>query len=370
MKTTKPTTPNAPTMPTPDAGKKYDQSQFHSVYAATLEIRSKRTGQLRAHHKAAIVAAVETHKARAIHAANIRTNTPATDTTTPAQRMKKTLRQLAVLIGNYHHTNIKPLYSSRRASVVYGEASAGVDYNAYSKSYGHAARWMNAGARIETRDGHRVIVLQNHRGKDVATYPARELFTLYITKRLSHAGTLDGDLYIVPTMKRNGHTTRGDRYRYDEKRGQFVKSGIAVEFDKPDGTGKYYEHGKTYRACVAEHARKWGHYQHEQYQAQQRRDANELQRQQNAKIKRAARLIAKLCPKLRVTFEDARAVGYCSAGIEAYCKRRHLPTDATDAATIRRAEAINPVQAHAPNGEKVIQYAAQRAATEMLRRHN
>lgn len=359
------TTPStAAAMPKPSKGNHYDRNQFDGITRAIKEVKISRSGTTSAAEKEAIRAAVARHNAR-----NARRNAAAVQrTTTPAQRLQASYEILARKIGTYHHKNIAPLYRSERASVEYGEASAGVDYNAYSKSYGHAARWMNAGARIEAQDGQRVIVLQNYRGKDVATYPARELFRLYVTKRLSHAGTLDGDLYIVPTMKRKGHTIRGDRYRYDEKRGQFVKSGIAVEFDAPGSTRKYYEHGKNLKECKAEHARKVALYQQQQREKIARERASELERTQRAKIERAARLIARLCPKLEILFSDARAVGFCETGIKAYCDRRGLPTDRTDAATIRRAEAHNPPTNTSYTGERVIQHAARRAAVEMLTR--
>jgi hypothetical protein len=362
-------------LPTPDKGHHYDRRDFTSVNHATQRIRGHYTGKISAAQKAAIRTAVVRHNARQIGNEFSHRTSP---TTTPAERMEAKLRELAVWIGE-HHANVAPLYKSERGSVVYGERQFCTDYNAYSKSYGHPAQWYNAGARIEGTAGNRVIILQDYKGRDHAVYPVRALWKLYISGKLTDAGMLDGDLYSVITRTRknpNGGTriiTAVTRYHYDVLRAKFVKTGYARLMPDPRGEGRkyyeYYEHGASVREIQEAHARKVALYEAKQRQNKAINAYNQSDEATRRKAERAARLIARMCPNLQITMDDARAVGFCDAGIKAYCQRRHLPTDFTDAATLRRAEKLNPPTSSTYSAARVIQRVAERTAVELVINH-
>jgi len=233
-------------------------------------------------------------------------------------------RSLAVTLGESYHNNIAPLYSSSRASVCYGAGGTeGVDYDAYSKSYGYAARWKDAGARIEGQ----TIILENYKANE----KARFVFP-FKTTRLSTLTTnkdilLHGDLYA---LKQKG----GSYVRYALVKGKLVKSGVAVS--ATDSAGKaYFEHGRTIKECQAE--------------AQRKRDlvaeAAKI-KALNAKMQRKARLLARLSTKLTANFTDARSVGHCNAGILSWCTSRGIdPNGSVSLSTLshdadRRAQLV------------------------------
>jgi hypothetical protein len=85
-------------------------------------------------------------------------------------------------------------------------------------------------------------------------------------------------------------------------------TGVAMRCDC-NGTG-YWEHGLTVEQCVAEAAHKT------ELDNLRRRAVRETQREQ-----RRLRLLSRISSRILVTRDDARAIGACAAGINAWCAR-------------------------------------------------
>jgi hypothetical protein len=109
------------------------------------------------------------------------------------------------------------------------------------------------------------------------------------------------------------------------RRKRLVKLGVAVQFPRVDGSGTYWEHGASVNECRRER-------EYKQVIHEGRADGREL----SARINRMARLIARLCGKLQLSYEDARAVGYCEAGNRGWCKQHGInPVKGTTLAQVR-----------------------------------
>lgn len=257
-----------------------------------------------------------------------------------ARLQEEKRKAFALAVGEAYHSRIADLYKSARASVIYGKGGTdGVDNNAYAKSYGHPARWKDAGARIE--DG--VIILEDYKGKEVARV------SVDLKKRremqFSHPALIGGDLFCI--LRPGGRMPIADRYDVD---GQ--KNGVAVRMPTPDGAGEYWEHGKTVSACAAERKHKI-----KALQVQAFVSANQ------SKVDRAARLIARLCDELPVTFADARAAGHCEQGIKGWCSRHGI--DPSGRATLGQIKA-------ADNGSlamAVVRQVAKTCAVKLIQEH-
>ena len=110
----------------------------------------------------------------------------------------------------------------------------------------------------------------------------------------------------------------GDMYAIEVHSGVFnryapsgIATGLAVVMPNPYKPGTmYYEHGRDMHEIKEEYRRKL--------------DIAQLSAKAEAIKKesaRAVRLIVRIVKNSPVSFADARAVGYCRAGIESFCNR-------------------------------------------------
>lgn len=267
---------------------------------------------------------------------------------------KSKRKPLAVEIGVAFHNRIANLYTSSRASVVYGHGGQKeTDWNAYAKSYGFPANWQNAGAYITGYGKSGRIVLETSRGTKKAELPMPPKGAVISL----HRGLIHGDLFLIE--RKIGDVRVATRYGPVMRNRIAVgyrKTGVAVCFSLtpeqseygvfPNGHNTtYWEHGKTIEECRREFARK-----------AELTVQKIAEKKTSAKIQRAAALIARLCGNLTVTHADARAVGYCEAGIAGFAQKHDLSPDQV---TIQRLRATGD-----PMTEKVIAFAATRAARE------
>jgi hypothetical protein len=233
-----------------------------------------------------------------------------------------------LLLAYSYHRHITPLFASSRAEIVWGRAPVPVtDWHAYSKSYGRPANYVNAAYEVGYTAGEPVVILHSARGKtlQVPLVPGADY---------SHPSLLDGDLYAIE--KRPGIVLR-----YSLKDGI---TGYAVHYPTTQGLEAYWEHGATLDECRRERERKLALARVAQIQG---------------RAARKARLIARLCGALTCTVDDARAVGYCRAGIDAFCARYGL---LGGAATVTQLRATQDAQV-----ARVIEQAARRVATQEAR---
>ncbi|MDD5551360.1 MAG: hypothetical protein PHS34_08880, partial [Candidatus Omnitrophica bacterium] len=106
----------------------------------------------------------------------------------------------------------------------------------------------------------------------------------------------------------SGSKTRRTRWMLDTKKMKLVKSGIAVK--NADGT---WEHADTMDGIAVarqEKARKIAEEKHSQ------------------KVEKLTKRIEKLCKKIVLTYEDAKKLNYCDAGIQGFLRSIGLPIDA------------------------------------------
>lgn len=125
--------------------------------------------------------------------------------------------------------------------------------------------------------------------------------------RLTINGQLSRDVYAI-------HRHRGVVQRFDAA-GKSV--GYAVQTDYG------WEHGATMAEIKREIAHK-----------RQIAEAKKLQAQKTARQLRATRLIVRLCRNMALNFEDARAVGYCVAGINDWRAKNNINGDTVRACDI------------------------------------
>jgi hypothetical protein len=210
---------------------------------------------------------------------------------------------LATAIGEAYHRNISPLYRSQRGGVDYGPGGNECKtwpYKGTQKRF--PAVWHNAGARWATEHNKRpVLVLSDSKNNLVATIQLpRSLRTIGLL------GCIHGDAYS--TLIKPGVRRRFDR---DGK-----TTGLAVRCDC-NGT-KYWEHAATVEQCHAEAARKV------ELDTLRRRAVRETQREQ-----RRLRLLSRISARILVTRDDARSIGACNAGIDAWCARAGITAEQT-----------------------------------------
>jgi hypothetical protein len=210
---------------------------------------------------------------------------------------------LAIDLAKSYHAHIEHVYQSKRASIHLGQAQSRTDWDAYSKRYGYPANWVDAGVTVAL-DATRgpLATIHTSRNKHI-TLP------LHRHARYDHPTLLDGDLYAT---ERHGIIER-----YDSRD---RKTGIALRIPAIAGEPVTYEHGRNIAECRAEYERK----------LQIRRDkAVALLHDTDYRTRRKARLVAHLCRNLTCTIDDARSVGYCRAGIDAFRSRHGLGEQAT-----------------------------------------
>ncbi len=210
---------------------------------------------------------------------------------------------LAVRLARTYHARIAPIYQSSRATIEYGPAQDMVDWDAYSKAYRHPARWRNPGvtARYSQERGP-VAEIETSRGKGVVISIHRHVV-------YGHPALLDGDLYAI---ERHGVI---ERYNPNDQ-----KTGVALRIPAMAGEAETFEHGADIAECRAEYERKM---------EMRRQKALQLLHDPDYRRQRKARLIARLCGGLACTVEDARSLGYCRAGIDAFRDRYGLMDTAT-----------------------------------------
>jgi hypothetical protein len=259
---------------------------------------------------------------RAAHLAQI------LDAPTEADRLLHAIYDpLALSLARSYHAHISPIYQSSRASINIGQAEQQKSWNEYSKSYKFPAVWTDAGVTVHLDAAcGPIATIHTSRNKDIPLPILRGV-------RYDHPALLDGDLYAT---ERHGIIIE----RYDAKD---RKTGIAMRIPAIAGLSVAYEHGKDIAECRAEYERK----------LQIRRDkAIALLHDTDYRAKRKARLVARLCGRLTCTIDDARAVGYCRAGIDAFRRRYGMGETAT-VAELRRTRDAQAL--------RVVSYAASRA---------
>ena len=166
-----------------------------------------------------------------------------------------------------------------------------------------AGRWGYSKGLIGT-GGAGEIIIESNRGAKAAQF---RLDLRSTNKMLTdHKALIDGDLY--------GIYRHGVIERYKLRGSKVVKAGIAIQMPLPaDPTQSYWEHGANIQVVRQEH-------QHKCLQMERERYAQQHPKQ----ILRAARLVARLCNKMEVTYEDARELSYCDAGIRGWCAKRGI----------------------------------------------
>jgi len=224
-------------------------------------------------------------------------------------------RDLALACAKSYHARIADLYTSKYASIEYGQAEQQKEWDRYAKSYHYPCVYTNAGVTTTLDDSLTPrAVLHPVRGNDI-TLP------LHPDANYHHLALLSGDLYArTRTIAGAQIVTRYDHR--DRVTGIAVRlpipEGIVVAHPSQEYPGTYWEHGPSVAACRAEWEAK-----------RQRAEAQRLKAAITRRQERKARLIARLCAKLPVTYADARSVGYCAAGIGAFQARWQLGETAT-----------------------------------------
>lgn len=236
------------------------------------------------------------------------------DMRTPEAKTAKRQRikfAAACAIGESYHDHIGALYTSQRASVIYGHGGTKqTDWHAYSKSYKYPANWQDAGARIESR----TLIIETSRGTEKARLPMPAVNALLVT----HSDALThGDLF----GRRRAGGNIVDRFNVHGK-----PIGIAVEFpDIFNPTVQYWEHGNSIADCEVARQEKITH-----------AAAKAAAARETKKESRRLRLLARISTAVLVTRADGRAIGACQAGIDGWCSRMNITTDALPARDVVR----------------------------------
>ena len=202
---------------------------------------------------------------------------------------------------------ISPQYSSQRATWSHGrEQQEQTDWQAYSKSYGRPANWINPAYDVTVKyaDGIYTIAARivSVRGK-VTVLP------LDTRNCYRHPAQLANDLFCRMTVD-------PDLVERFDVRGRMV--GVALKVSTA------WEHGADRAECEAETLRKTRLAGERELLA--KRAA--LTALQTARRDRRARLFARLS-QVQVGFADVRGAGACAAGISSWCAAHKIATDAT-----------------------------------------
>lgn len=206
---------------------------------------------------------------------------------------KKWVRNRTLRIQAQAGTN-DPAYIKARAVIAYRDyGTADSRYDGPNSSYGQAvASRAEAHAKLRT-----------------VSAPSGAI------PRHEHPGSLPGDLYLT---RQPGSYYR--RYGWDGKlRGLTMRRAVEIALKSTwpvalDPDGRYWEHGASVVEILAE---------------EQRKREIALQKRADVRADRAARLLARVSDRVTATREDARAVGACVAGIEAYCSAHALGESVT-----------------------------------------
>lgn len=125
---------------------------------------------------------------------------------------------------------------------------------------------------------------------------------------IQHRANLPGEYSVALDRQ-----TR-QRYAWHEKSAKFQPCGVAMLLPGIEhGARKYWEHGETVEACIAERQRKLD-------------IAIERERRYDRthRSERRARLVAKICHRAMVDAEMIHARGACWAGIAAWCRAHQI----------------------------------------------
>jgi len=242
---------------------------------------------------------------------------------------KQKLNNLIMKIAESFHTHVAALYISKRGDVSFGTGGQFEIEWCYAKSYGHPARWKNAGVRIAQRDRRQTIIIENYRAREVATIPLK-----LIPKNAKFEGLLYGDLFAVPTDKADVFQRYAPVFGKGKDKTKiidFKPTGLAVKMLNTK-LETYYEHGQTIFECLRENKRK--------LDIARQNDEKPVSPQEA----RAYRLASKLVKNLTITRETVRATGACEAGIKAWLKARKINADkkALKLTQIKRADRNAP----------------------------
>ena len=234
----------------------------------------------------------------------------------------KTYGAMAMECAESYHSHIHALYTSKHSDGIrYGGAETEKRWDVYSKRYGFPCIYSNAGVTVSVDDALVPTVhLHPTRGNQID-------LPLHADGVYSHSSLLDGDLYAkVRTVLGVQIVTR-----YDARD---KATGVAVPLPDPrDDSKRYWEHGKSVAECRTEWERKRKLYEGARLKAAITR-----------KQERKARLVARLCGKLPVSITDARAVGYCTSGIDGFRQRYGIGETATVAQLRGTGDArVNPI---------------------------
>jgi len=209
--------------------------------------------------------------------------------------------------GRSWNRKVYKLWTSQYADVYHGRGGECENWDYYAKSCKYPLRYKYAGIYIDWEA--RSVVMTTYKDKRIEI-PLPSHFLSCPKRIIFGDALLQGDAYGVRNAKkRNGCTVVrryvvgvGDKYR---------QVGYAVEY-KPGA----WEHADTLTEIddEVEHKR--------QVQAAHDRRMTLLNRS-NRKLERAARLVARVCD-FEIEYSNARAVGFCQAGIQAFQRRTGL----------------------------------------------
>ena len=269
-------------------------------------------------------------RAERIYAAN-RDRYPAytpADLRTRLERFATRSRGRACAMAESYHSSIKSCYTSARAKFFYGSGSSeNVDWHAYSKSYGHPARWRDPGVEITGN----TINIYTARDKKISL-PLPRPWPLVHTAHL-----LPGDYFAI---SRTRHGIRYDE-RYTLKRGRYVLTGYTIMLQARDARGKRQSYDSTVHArTIAEHSsaktlaaaladcRAQVAQKEATWQAEYDRHVAEAAYAARAKRRdHVAGIVARLCGRLAVTRDAAKLCGYCDAGVQAFAEKNGFNGD-------------------------------------------
>lgn len=207
--------------------------------------------------------------------------------------LEKKRMDFAMQIAESIHENVRPLYTSKRAGIDRNSRGGWEerDYDAYSKSYGHPAVWKNAGVKVE--DG--MIRVYTYRSTLAFEMPCPLVKDM---QKYTTDGMISGAVY-------GKKSARGTYKLYDAK-GKVVT--LAKKMPYPYGeSGAHWEHGDTVEKIQREYELKvFLHIEGKKKEAVSK------------KIARGTALAKRLVNNLVVTYQDARSVGYCEAGVNSF----------------------------------------------------
>ena len=200
--------------------------------------------------------------------------------------------RVAEAIANAHHRQISASWTrSKRAVIEYGRGGRVVCGERRGSRYAPPS-WRNAGVRIDYTLG--VCICENSSGKEVARIALPRDF-----KRIRLQGLLSGDAYAISHV--GGWHTR------------HLPSGEVSGYTAWDNESRVCGHGDTL--------------------ARAKRDlARIMAGLPVVGLSDFANRIARACPSLVCTLADARAAGFCAAGIRQFQREFSVEGSATAAA--------------------------------------